>query len=106
MTRGERRRRRNRKIKQRMKLAININHFQGDAKAGITLEDLGEPGYFANNDEANKWGQFGRAKKTKARHSHASYRHKGGYGKAIVYCPHDLRQVEDMKQQINEVDHD
>lgn len=56
MTRGERRRRRNRKIKQRMKLAIDINHFQGDAKAGITLEDLGEPGYFANNDEANKWG--------------------------------------------------
>lgn len=105
MTRGERRRRRKRKIKQRMKLAIDINHFPGDANIGVTPEDLGKPGYFANNNEANKWGQFGRAKKTKAKHGHASYRHKGDYGKAISYCPHDLRQVEDMNEQENEIKH-
>lgn len=97
MTRGERRRRRKRKIKQRMKLISNIHHAENNA-------DLGEPGYFANNNEANRWGQFGRAKKTKTKHGHASYRHKGAYGKAIDYCPHDLRQVEDMNEQENEIE--
>lgn len=90
MTRGERRRRRMRKIKQRINLVMDINHFEAD---------LREPGYFSNNNEMNRWGGGGRSKKTKARHGHASYRHKGDYGKAINYAPHDLKQVQDMEFQ-------
>lgn len=96
MTRGERRRRRIRKIKQRINLVMDINHFPGCADIGTELR---EPGYFSNNNEMNRWGGGGRSKKTKARHGHASYRHKGDYGKAINYAPHDLRQVQDMEFQ-------
>lgn len=34
--------------------------------------------------------------KTKTKNSYASYRHKGGYGKAKVYSGHDLRQLAAM----------
>lgn len=96
LDRSERRRRRKRKIKQRINLATAINQFFG------IKPDLGEPGYFSNNNEMNKWGSAGRRKKTKIKNGHASYRHKGDYGKAIEYSPHDLRQVQDMEQQIKE----
>lgn len=98
MNRGERRRRRKRKIKQRMMLADAIGRCLG------SHPDLGEPGYFANNNEMNKWGGAGRSQKTRIRHGHASYRHKGDYGKAMEYSPHDLRQVQDMDQQERIVD--
>lgn len=96
MTRGERRKRRKRKIRQRMNLATDINRYPGDANV---TADLRESGRFANNNEMNRWGKRGTAKKTKAKHGHASYRHKGAYGKAVDYSPHDLRQVQDMDQQ-------
>ena len=100
MNRSERRKQRKRKIKQRINLANAINHFPGDADL-ITVDS--EPGYFANNNEMNRWGSKGTAKKTKARNGHSSYRHKGAYGKAVDYSPHDLKQVQDMDQQEEEI---
>lgn len=97
MTRAERRRRRRKKIKQRATLADNINRLFG------IHPELRDEGYFSNNNEMNKWGSAGRAKKTRTRHGHASYRHNGDYGKAMEYSPHDLRQVEDMNNQEREM---
>ena len=40
--------------------------------------------------------------KTNSRKGHASYRHKGAYGRADNYRRSDQIQVDDMRQQINE----
>ena len=47
----------------------------------------------------NKYGSGGRAKKTKSKHGHASYRHSGAYGKSIDRSMHDQRQVDSMDEQ-------
>lgn len=48
-------------------------------------------------------GHGGTNTKTNTRKGHASYRHKGAYGRAVQYKPHDKRQVIDMDQQVNEI---
>lgn len=39
---------------------------------------------------------FGTPEKTKTKRMSASYRHKGSYGQALFYAPHDKRQLERM----------
>ena len=66
------------------------------------LEDLKYAGMLDNNNEMNRLlGNSGR-RKTNTRMASASYRHKGGYGKAKKYKPRDKRQIEDMNLQESE----
>ena len=44
------------------------------------------------------YGCLGGNRKTKTKNAYASYRHKGGYGKAILYSHHDKSQIIYMKQ--------
>lgn len=55
-----------------------------------------------NNNIINQLMNGGRAKKRKARHASATYRHHGAYGKAIQRNVNELRQYEDMNQQMKE----
>lgn len=59
-------------------------------------------GVFANNHILNHGGHT----KTRTKNAYASYRHKGGYGKAEKWCSHDRRQIEDMEQQMEEVENE
>ena len=94
--RAERRRLRSRKIKQRINLIRNIWD-----KSGINLK-LKEDGYFSNNNEVNAYMTSGKSKKTRVKNSHSNYRRKGGWGKTVQYKPYDLRQVEEMEDQLKE----
>ena len=93
-TTPERRANRRRKIAQRKRLLESINGNCQEIKDG----------YLDNNNEMNKYSHGGRSKKTKAKHGHASYRHKGAYGPAIKRNAHDQRQVDSMNEQEMEND--
>lgn len=54
-------------------------------------------GYLKNNNLMNKYGSGGTSTKTNTRKGHASYRHKGMYGKANNYSAHDQRQLDKEK---------
>ena len=93
-----------RKIKQRKNLLNNINASWPDS--GVDFCDYVEikDGYLDNNNEMNKYGHGGRAKKTKTKHGHSSYRCNGAYGPAIKRTAHDQRQVDAMNQQEEEME--
>ena len=55
-----------------------------------------------NNNIMNKEMHGGCPKKRKARHASITYRHHGTYGKAIQRNRNELRQYEDMNQQMEE----
>jgi hypothetical protein len=95
-TTPERRTNRRRKIAQRKRLLNSINYsWSGDFCAYAEIKD----GYLDNNNEMNKYGQRGKAKKTKTKNSNAAYRHKGAYGPAVKRTVHDQRQVDSMDEQ-------
>lgn len=100
----ERRANRRRKIAQRKYLLNSINKCQSEDQ--VNFCDFAEikDGYLDNNNEMNKYGQRGKAKKTKSKHSHATYRHSGTYGPAIKRTAHDQRQVDSMNEQEMESD--
>ena len=95
----ERRANRRRKIAQRKYLLNSIN--QSWAGGQTDFCDFAEikDGYLDNNNEMNKYGQRGKAKKTKTKNSHATYRCKGAYGPAVKRTTHDQRQVDSMNEQ-------
>lgn len=95
-TTPERRANRRRKIAQRKKLLNSINQSWGDDFC--ETQEI-KDGYLDNNNEMNKYGQRGKAKKTKTKNSHASYRHSGAYGTAVKRTTHDQRQVDAMNEQ-------
>ena len=99
MTRGDRRRRRVKKINHRLKLWswMREQYYLGEGK------ELVAPGYFANNNEINKFATRGQSKKTNSRKGHQNYRSRGTYGKAVNWKPHDLKQINSMDDQINEM---
>lgn len=98
-TTPERRTNRRRKIAQRKRLLNSIN--QSWAGGQIDFCDFAniKDGYLENNNEMNKYGQRGKAKKTKTKNSNATYRHKGAYGPAVKRTVHDQRQVDSMDEQ-------
>ena len=53
----------------------------------------GMDGYF----NKGYYGVIGNGRKTKTKNAYASHRHKGGYGKAILYSRHDKSQIEHME---------
>lgn len=82
-------------------LAVNTPTWYPHSK----LDDLKFVGSLDNNNEMNRLlGSVGK-RKTNTRKASASYRHKGGYGKAKKYKPRDMRQIEDMNLQETEKDH-
>lgn len=93
-----------RKIKQRKNLLNSINTNWSDPGVSFCEHEDIKDGYLDNNNEMNKYGNGGRAKKTKTKHSHASYRHNGAYGPAIKRTMHDQRQVDSMDQQEQEME--
>lgn len=98
-TKPEQRANRRRKINQRKNLINSINRSWSDPNVSFCDWAQIKDGYLDNNNEMNKYGQRGRAKKTKTKHGHASYRHNGAYGQAIDRTTHDQRQVDDMNLQ-------
>lgn len=48
------------------------------------------------------YGGFKSSKKTKTKNAYASYRHKGGYGKSVLYSRHDKAQIEGMEVELKE----
>jgi hypothetical protein len=98
-TKPEQRANRRRKINQRKNLINSINRSWSDTNVSFCECAKIKDGYLDNNNEMNKYGQRGRAKKTKANHGHASYRHNGTYGQAVNRTAHDQRQVDSMNLQ-------
>ena len=94
-TRAERRVNRKRKIKQRSNLLKAFDWWLD--------KDEFYYGKLSNNNEMNAIMSQGCSKKTNTRKSHSNYRHKGGYGSADNYSPRDTRQIDDMKEQINDL---
>lgn len=100
--RGYYRFQRNRKVKQRIRLAHDIMNncivcgkpliecMMQDKKEGLLHK--GNSGYLSD----------GRHIKTNARKGHSAYRHKGSYGKANFYSHHDQIQIDSMNYQLLE----
>ena len=89
--RGKRRKDTFKKIRQRVELLTNFTPSWCDSvQLPKHLHML------ANNNEVNAFVGAGVKTKTNTRKSSASYRHKGGYGKANKYTPHDQRQLDAM----------
>lgn len=103
-TTPERRANRRRKIAQRKRLINSLN--ESWTAPGVDFCEFAEikDGYLDNNNDMNKYGSGGRAKKTKSKHGHASYRHSGAYGKSIDRSMHDQRQVDSMDEQEIDID--
>ncbi len=101
-TREFRRVKRYQKIQRRRKMAVQIGkhgapmHFnRGPHFEKLDAAVNGEkPGILAKHD----YGMitYGVPKKTKTKNRQATYRHKGGYGKANDYTRHDQRQFDRM----------
>ena len=102
-TKPEQRANRRRKIAQRKRLINSINRSWDDNMSFCEFAEI-KDGYLDNNNEMNKYGKRGKAKKTKTKHGHASYRHKGAYGAAVDRTAHDQRQVDAMDQQEQEME--
>lgn len=86
-TRAQRRKDRAHKIRRRKELFLNEFY-----KFGLRDVDLPE-GKLANGHKVSERLTGGRSVKTNTRKSHSRYRHKGGYGPANKYSPHDKRQL-------------
>ena len=89
--RGKRRKDTFKKIRQRVELLTNLTPSWADE---IYLPK--HRNMLANNNEVNALVGAGVKTKTNTRKASASYRHKGGYGKANKYTPHDQRQLDAM----------
>lgn len=98
-TEPERRANRRRKIARRKRLLNSIHKNWIDSSTSFCEAAEIKDGYLDNNNEMNKYGQRGRAPKTKTKNSHASYRHSGSYGQAVKRTMHDQRQVDNMNEQ-------
>ena len=98
MNRAERRRRTHVIIERRRKKLKNyFSTLYIDNP--INTGDLRE-GELRNNNIMNASTNGGVAKKSKAKHGHSSYRHKGTYGPAINYPPNDQRQIDSFNEQL------
>lgn len=94
------------KIKRRQNMALSIANHDGfrnfiNAKHYKKLDEAihgSKPGLFAKHD----YGAItsGTSSKTNARKRHASYRHKGGYGKSMLYTRHDQKQIDSLQEQL------
>lgn len=102
MDRAERRKRTENIINKRKEKIKFFNHTWSIRGNALEEGDICE-GQLRNNNEMNKFSHGGTAKKTKTKHSHASYRHKGGYGKAKQYKPHDQKQID---QELDQEEYD
>jgi len=91
MKRAERRRLRERKIKQRKNLLKSLYWWYRKDSINPKIE-MPEDGYFENGSFLNAEG--GPSKKTNWRKGHSNYRRKGSYGKGMNYKPHDQRQID------------
>ena len=90
------------KIKQRRQkilqsVSYNFNCYQLRNKDEGML--YGEKSGYLNK---HHYGWLTNGIKTKTKNRYASYRHKGGYGKAVLYSRHDKRQIIYMNQEIDE----
>ena len=76
----------------------NKNH-----KTDLHLESVyGDKDGYLSKSHHGMLGMGGTTKKTNSRKGHASYRHKGTYGKADQYTTHDQRQIDAMEQDLKE----
>ena len=100
MNRAERLRR-TRVIINKRKVRIKILHPSCNKIIDVLEENNLCEGQLRNNNEMNALSHRGKARKTKAKHGHSSYRHRGTYGAAKVYKPHEQRQIDCISQSEN-----
>ena len=100
MNRAERRFRTRKVVKQRKEKIKLFNSSYNKSIDILEENDICE-GQLKNNNELNALSHRGKARKTKAKHGHSSYRHKGTYGTAKVYKPREQRQIDCINQSEN-----
>lgn len=86
------RKQRKKVIKKRLRLYKSKESFRSIQDIVQGKLSRGNSGYLS----------LGKNKKTNSKKGHASYRHKGAYGKNMQYKKHDQTQLDDMKIQIDE----
>jgi hypothetical protein len=113
------RKQRRRKIKQRKEMIKNTENdffkehyvvpYMEDSenknhKTDLHLDSVyGDKDGYLSKSHHGMLGMGGRARKTNTRKGHASYRHKGSYGKADEYSPHDQKQIDAMEHDMKEL---
>jgi len=92
MNRAERRKNKWKKVRERMNLIKSLFY---------NIDDyIDSPGKLSNNNYVNNTAGN---QKTNTRKAHSTYRTKrGGYGKATQWSPHDQRQIDNMKEQLED----
>ena len=108
-TREYRREMRKQKIEQRRMKIKSVRRFYSDEfENGYIHGRKIQSAVFGTKGGLLSKGYYGAivsGKKTKTKNNYASYRHKGGYGKAIVYSGHDMRKILRMEQERYVFDH-
>ena len=109
-TRAYRREMREQKIKQRRMKIKSVRRFYSDEfENGYIHGRKIQSAVFGSKGGLLSKGYYGAivsGKKTKTKNNCASYRHKGGYGKAVVYSGHDRRKILGMEQERYVFNHD
>ena len=82
-----------RKVKRRMEM---VNRVAQDWWHDVPTEE----GYYENNNIMNEYFGGGRRRKLKVRHGHSTYRHKCGYGKAVLYKGGDKLRDNAMNERL------
>ena len=90
-----------RKIKQRKQKIKDVRRFyDGKYENGYIHGRKIQSAVFGEKEGLLSKGYYGAicsGVKTKTKNACASYRHKGGYGKAVKYSGHDKRQIARME---------
>lgn len=90
------------KIKERKRMSKEMTGYFNPFGIIEAVDEEHKDGYLAKGH--NGYLSLGHKKKTNTRKGHASYRHKGAYGKADNYTKHDKKQIEAMEWgEMNEV---
>jgi hypothetical protein len=100
-TREYRRAVRKRKIEQRKQKIKDVRRFYDEEyENGYVHGRKIQSAVFGDKGGLFSKGYYGAivsGVKTKTKNACASYRHKGGYGKAVKYSGHDKKQIERMR---------
>lgn len=98
-TRSYRRRVRKAKIHRRKEMILACTPYEVFYRDKLNKAMQGEKeGIFSKCH----YGTLGHGEKTKTKNSYASYRHKGGYGKALKLSRHDKTRIIAMQDELYE----
>lgn len=90
------------KLNQRKKLAKHFG-WNGGLLYKRQREKITESTGYMRDGNVSHFVCCGGGIKTKTKNDHASYRCKGGYGKARHYSTNEQRQLDDFNEQVKEI---